>query len=427
MKRKIVIIGTGYVGLTAGVCLAFLGHEVICVDKDKDKIKNLKKGIIPIHEPGIATLLKKSKKNIEFTDNLKEALPESEAVFIAVGTPSKENGDIDLTHFKKAIREIAKLLRGYKVIVNKSTVPVGTGEWTVKEVRKYFKGKFAVVSNPEFLREGSAIKDFFNPDRIVIGTEDRRAKKIMIDIYSQINSPKIITNIKSAEMIKYAANAFLATKISFINEIANVCEKTGGDVEEVAKGIGLDRRIGKHFLKAGIGFGGSCFPKDVDGLASVAKKKKYDFHLLSSVSIVNAKQQLNFVRKIKKDLKKEKGKKICVWGLSFKPNTDDVRKSPALRVINLLKRYEINAYDPVATENAKKELGRKVKYFKDPLAAAKGADAVVLVTEWPEFKRINMKNLKKTMNNCYFFDGRNQLNADKMKKIGFKYYSIGRE
>lgn len=425
MKRKISIIGTGYVGLTLGVCLAFLGHEVICVDKDKEKIEKLKKGIVPIFEKGLKTLLKKSRKNIKFTSNLKDALTESEAVFMAVGTPSKENGDIDMTYFRKAVREVAKLMKDYKVIVNKSTVPVGTGDWTKKEIEKHYKGNFAVVSNPEFLREGSAVKDFLFPDRIVIGVEDKKAEKIMKDIYSSIEAPKVITNIKSAEMIKYAANAFLATKISFINEIANVCEKAGGNVEEVARGIGLDKRIGEHFLKAGIGFGGSCFPKDVDGLVSVAKKRKYNFHLLNSVGIVNKKQQLNFAKKIKKDLGKKK--KICVWGLSFKPNTDDVRKSPAIRVINLLKDYKINAYDPVATENAKKELGNKVNYFKNPLDAVKDTDAVVLVTEWPEFSRIDMKKVKRLMNDCYFFDGRNQLNPQKIRQVGFKYYSIGRE
>ena len=338
MKRKIAVIGTGYVGLTTGVCFASLGHKVICVDKDKNKIKKLKKGVIPIFEPGLDEILKNHRKNIEFTENLDEAVKKSEAIFIVVGTPSKKDGSIDMAHFKKAIKEVANLLKNYKVIVNKSTVPVGTGDWTKKEIKKYYKGNFSVVSNPEFLREGSALKDFLEPDRIVIGVEDEKAKEIMLDIYSSIEAPKMITDIKSAELIKYAANAFLATKISFINEIANICEKTGGDVKEVAEGIGYDKRIGKSFLKAGVGYGGSCFPKDINGLIEIADHKKYNSRLLKAVTIVNKSQQIKFVRKIKKILKKVNGDTVCIWGLSFKPNTDDVRKSPALEIIKRLQK-----------------------------------------------------------------------------------------
>jgi len=428
MKRKIAIIGTGYVGLTSGICFASLGHKITCVDKDKVKIQNLKKGVIPIYEPGLEDVLKKYRKNIEFTTDLEKAVSDNETVFIAVGTPSKEDGDIDMTYFKKAVKQIANSLDGYKVIVNKSTVPLGTGEWTIKEIKKHFKGDFSVVSNPEFLKEGSALKDFLEPDRVVIGVEDKKAEKIMLDIYSLIKAPKIVTNIKSAEMIKYAANAFLATKISFINEIANICERTGSNVEEVAKGIGCDKRIGKYFLRAGIGFGGSCFPKDVDGLISIARKKKYNFHLLESVTVVNKNQQINFINKIKKALKKIRGKTICIWGLSFKPKTDDVRKSPAIEIIKgLYKDYKIHAYDPIAIENAKKELGGKIKYFNNALDAVKDADILVLVTEWPEFLEIDMKKVKSSMRNSYFFDGRNQFDPNEMKKIGFNYYSIGRE
>jgi UDPglucose 6-dehydrogenase len=311
MKRKIAIIGTGYVGLTTGVCFAYLGHKIICVDNDKNKIQKLKKGIVPIFEPGLDEILKKHRKNIEFTENLKDAVKKSEIIFICVGTPSKKDGSIDLSYFKEAIREVAKLLENYKIIVTKSTVPVGTGDWTKKEIKKYYKGDFSVVSNPEFLREGSAIRDFLEPDRIVIGVEDERAKDMILDIYSSINAPKIITDIRSAELIKYAANAFLATKISFINEIANICEKVKCDVKKVAKGIGLDKRIGPKFLNAGIGYGGSCFPKDIDELMKIADGKRYNFKLLKAVTKVNENQQRNFVRKIKKILKKINGNTVC--------------------------------------------------------------------------------------------------------------------
>jgi len=429
MKRKIAIIGTGYVGLTTGVCLAYLGHKITCVDKDKVKIRNLKKGIIPIYEPGLKEVLEKHKRNIEFTTDLKSAVSKSEIVFIAVGTPSNEDGSIDMSYFKKAVREIACCLNGYKVIVNKSTVPVGTGDWTKREMGRHFKGEFSIVSNPEFLKEGSALKDFLEADRIVIGAEDKKAKEIMLDVYSSINSPKVITDVRSAEMIKYASNAFLATKISFINEIATLCERTGGNIEEVSKGIGYDKRIGKHFLRAGIGFGGSCFPKDVDGLVNIAEKKRYNFRLLKSVAVVNKNQQIRFVKKIKKALKKIKGKTVCIWGLSFKPKTDDVRKSPAIGIIKrLYKDCNIKAYDPVAIGNAKKELSlKKIKYYRSAFEAAKGADILVLVTEWPEFSEIDMKKVKSLMRNSYFFDGRNQFNPDEMRKIGFSYYSIGRK
>jgi len=429
MQRKIAVIGTGYVGLTSGVCLAYLGHHVICIDKEKAKIERLEKGSIPIFEPGLDDILKKNRAKIEFTTNLKEAIEKSEVIFICVGTPSRSNGNIDLTQFKKAVRSIAKVLGGYKVIVDKSTVPVGTGDWTKKEIAKYYKGDFAVVSNPEFLREGTAIKDFLEPDRIIIGSEDEQAKEIMLDIYSSINAPKIITDIRSAELIKYAANAFLATKISFINEIASVCERTGGDVKRVAEGIGLDKRIGKSFLNAGIGFGGSCFPKDVDGLMEVAKKKKYNFHLLKAVAVVNKNQQQKFLRKIKATLVKTKGKTVAIWGLAFKPNTDDIRKSPALEIIRQLLKsgYQVRAYDPVAMANAKKEVGTvKVRFCKNALEAARNADLLALVTEWPEFSEMEMVRVKKIMRQPHLLDGRNLFEPQEMKKIGFSYEGIGR-
>jgi len=358
---RIAVIGVGYVGLTVGIALASLGHNVICMDKDESKIEKLKKGIIPIYEPGLEDFLSKYNSNIEFTLDLSQVVKNSEVIFICVGTPSREDGSIDMSYYREAVLEIAKLMDGYKVIVNKSTVPVGTGDWVKEKIRKYYKGEFSVVSNPEFLREGSALKDFLEPDRIVIGVEDEKAKAIMLDIYSKINAPKLITDIRSAEMIKYTANAFLAMKISFINEIANICEKVGADVKKVAEGIGLDKRIGPYFLNAGIGYGGSCFPKDIDGLLMTANNHNYDFKLLKAVVEVNEYQQEKFVKRIIDILIKERGDTVAIWGLAFKPNTDDVRKSPALKIIGRLVEagYKIKAYDPKAMENAKRDGTRK--------------------------------------------------------------------
>ena len=433
--RKIAIIGVGYVGLITGIALASLGHKVVCMDKDKSKIEKLKKGDIPIYELGLENFLNRYRSSIEFTPDLREAAQKSEAIFICVGTPARDDGSIDMSYFKEAVDEIAKIIDSYKVIVDKSTVPVGTADWVRKEISKYYKGEFSVVSNPEFLREGSALKDFLEPDRIVIGVEDEKAKEIMLDIYSNIKTKKLITDIKSAEMIKYAANAFLAMKISFINEIANICEKVGADVKKVSQGIGLDKRIGPYFLNAGIGYGGSCFPKDVDGLISIANNHNYDFKLLKAVSEVNEYQQERFVKKIIDILTKTKGDTVAIWGLAFKPNTDDVRKSPALRIIKRLtgEGYKIKTYDPKATENAKKELHqlvndyvRSINFYGDPYEAVKGADVLALVTEWPDFLKLDMMKVKKLMRNPYFLDGRNQFDPEKIAKKGFHYEGIGR-
>lgn len=433
--RKIAVIGTGYVGLTTGVALSSLGHKVICMDKDELKIEKLKREIVPIYEPGLEDLLNTYKSNIKFTSELSKVVQESEIIFICVGTPSREDGSIDMSYFKEAVNEIAKVIDSYKIIVNKSTVPVGTADWVREEISKHYKGEFSVVSNPEFLREGSALKDFLEPDRIVIGVKDEKAKEIMLDIYSNVNAPKLITDIKSAEMVKYAANAFLATKISFINEIANICEKVGANVKKVAEGIGLDKRIGPKFLNAGIGFGGSCFPKDIDGLLTIANKNNYDFKLLKAVSEVNGYQQEKFVERIVDVLKKTKGNTIAVWGLAFKPNTDDVRKSPALKIIRRLveEGYKIKAYDPKAIKNAKKELQQLVKGYErsinfcgDPYEAVERSDVLALVTEWPDFLKFDMKKVKNLMRKPYFLDGRNQFEPEEMKNIGFYYEGIGR-
>ncbi|MFA5599169.1 MAG: UDP-glucose/GDP-mannose dehydrogenase family protein [Phenylobacterium sp.] len=430
MQRKIAIIGTGYVGLTTGACFAYLGHKVVCVDKDKLKIEKLIRGKVPIYEPGIEGILQKYSKNIEFTTDVKKAVKENQVLFIAVGTPSGSDGNIDMTFFKKAIAEIGENMDGYRVIVNKSTVPVGTGEWAKEELKKYYKGKFSVVSNPEFLREGSAIKDFLTPDRIIVGTDDEKAKEIMLDIHSSINAPFLITDIKSAEIIKYASNAFLATKISFINEIANICEKVGGDIVEVSRGVGMDARIGSKFLNAGIGYGGSCFPKDVDGLLSISTNHQHNFELLRAVAEVNRRQQERFIEKIKSILLKTKGDTVCVWGLSFKPNTDDVRKSPAIFIVNALcnQGIRVQVYDPIAMENAKKELPyENVHFCRDAFKAAEGADVLTLLTEWPEFSEIDFKKIKKKMRHHHVLDGRNHLESEEIKVLGFCYEGIGRK
>jgi len=434
--RKITIIGTGYVGLTTGVAFAFLGNKVICMDKDEEKINNLNKGIILIYEPGLEELLTSVKNNVEFTTDIEYAVNESEVIFICVGTPSREDGSIDMSYFKEAIGEIAKVINGYKVIVNKSTVPVGTADWVKEEIKKCFKGEFSVVSNPEFLREGSALKDFLEPDRIVIGVEDEIAKKIMSEIYSKINAPKVITDIRSAEMIKYAANAFLAMKISFINEIANICERIGADVKKVAEGIGLDKRIGPYFLNAGVGYGGSCFPKDIDGLLMIANDHNYDFKLLKAVAEVNEYQQERFVRKIVDTLRRENGNTVAILGLAFKPNTDDVRKSPAIRIIKRLieEGYKVKVYDPKAMNNAKKEfeiLGKlyldNICFCDDPYETVKDAYVLAIVTEWSDFLKLDMKRVKNLMYKPYLFDGRNTFEPKEIKRLGFYYEGIGRK
>jgi UDPglucose 6-dehydrogenase len=433
---KISIIGTGYVGLTTGVAIASLGNKVICVDKEEEKINKLNKGIIPIYEPDLEDLLCKFKANIEFTTDLEYAVKKSEVIFICVGTPSREDGSIDMSYFKEAVRDIAQLINGYKIIVNKSTVPVGTADWVKEEISIYYKGEFSVISNPEFLREGSALKDFLEPDRIVIGVEDEKAKTIMLEIYSKINAPKVITDIRSAEMIKYGANAFLAMKISFINEIANICEKVGADVKKVAEGIGLDKRIGPYFLNAGIGYGGSCFPKDISALISIANDYDYDFKLLKAVAEVNEAQQERFVRKIISILWKEKEDLVAVWGLAFKPNTDDVRKSPAIKIIRRLieEGYKVKAYDPKAMDNARKEfeiLGKKyldnVCFCNGPYEAVENAYALALVTEWSDFLNLDMKKVKSLMSKPYLFDGRNMFEPEEMRRLGFYYEGVGRK
>lgn len=427
---KVGVIGCGYVGLTTGVCLADLGHNVVFFDNDEEKIKNLISGKIPIFEPGLEQLIKKNKKRIKFSLDIKDLVFNSEVIFICVGTPSNPDGSPDLSYVENVSIEIAKYINEYKVIVEKSTVPVETSEWIRKTIEKYKKKEvsFDVVSNPEFLREGSAIDDFLKPDRIVIGVESEKAKKIMLKLYQKIKAPKIIVDTKSAEIIKHASNSFLATKISFINAVANICELSGADIEKVALGMGLDKRIGRSFLNAGIGYGGSCFPKDVDAFIWIAKKLGYDFGLLKEVKKINQIQKELFVKKIESTLWILKNKTIGVLGLSFKPNTDDIREAPSLYIINELKQKgaKIKAYDPKAMEKFKK-VYPDIQYCQTPYEVAEDSDCLIILTEWDMFKKINLNRIKKLMKHPLIIDGRNVYEIEKMQKLGFHYISIGRK
>ncbi|MBS3096399.1 UDP-glucose/GDP-mannose dehydrogenase family protein [Candidatus Woesearchaeota archaeon] len=429
---KIAVAGAGYVGLVTAACLAELGNEVICVDIDEDKISSLNGGIIPIYEPGLEELAirNKNRHRLAFSTDLRRAIKESDIVFICVGTPPKENGEADLSHVENVARTIAEVMDSYKVIVEKSTVPVETGDMVAKSIKAYnvHKADFDVVSNPEFLREGSAVSDFMHPDRIVIGSGSEKAVKIMQELYMPLNVPIIFTDIKSAEIIKHASNSFLAAKISFINAIANICELAGADVEKVAEGMGLDKRIGRHFLNAGIGYGGFCFPKDAEAFIRISEKLGYDFKLLKAVQETNFAQRKLFVRKIEKALWVVKGKAIGVLGLAFKPDTDDMRFAPSISIINDLQGEgaEIKAYDPKAMQKAKEVL-KGVEYCSSPYDAAKDSDALVIVTEWNEFKEMDLKKIKSLMKHPLIVDGRNIYNPDLMKKEGFTYISIGRK
>lgn len=431
MKKNIVIIGTGYVGTVVGACFAKFGHQVTCVDIDKEKIKKLKKGFSPIYEPGLQKIIRANlyQGRLHFTTSLPEALKDAEAVFIAVGTPSKADGSCEMKYVWQVARNIGQNLDHYVVVANKSTVPVGTASKVKEIIKKYYDNDFDVVSNPEFQREGSSVKDFLMPDRIVIGSESNRAKKIMLQIYEKIKAPKLIMDPESAEMVKYAANAFLATKISYINEIANICERVGADVGTVAEGVGMDKRIGYSFLKAGLGYGGSCFPKDVKALHNIAFQDGYDFKLLRGVIKVNQQQRDLVVNKIKRLLgQKLKDKKVAVLGLAFKNNTDDIRESASIDIINALQKSKIKiyAYDPMAVDNARKVLNHKVRYFKNPYKAVENVDLAVIATEWPEFVELNWRRIKKLMKTPKVVDGRNLLERAEMEGLGFKYDAVGR-
>ncbi|MCF6154195.1 MAG: UDP-glucose/GDP-mannose dehydrogenase family protein [Candidatus Brocadia sp.] len=432
---KICCIGCGYVGLVAGTCLSDMGNDVICIDVDKNKITSLKKGIIPIYEPGLKDMLDRNarEKRIAFSTNIKEGIQNSEVIFIAVGTPPDANNCADTSAIISVAENIGRHMGGYKVIVNKSTAPVGTLE-KIGKVIKSFQNKrikYDLVSNPEFMREGEAIKDFTNPDRIVIGLQSEKAKRIMTSIYSGIaraDKPIMFTDIRSAELIKYASNAMLATRISFMNEMAQLCEKVGGDIKAIAKGIGLDSRIGPRFLQAGAGYGGSCFPKDVKALIEIMKSNGVEAKILTAVDEVNELQKRSLIEKIKKLVPVLKGKNIAIWGLAFKPKTDDMREAPSISIIQQLQELgaKIKAFDPEAQETAKKIL-QDVTYCDDPYFAVKGCDALVIVTEWNEFRDLDLKRVKQLIKHPNIIDGRNIYEPDEVKKLGFNYICVGRK
>ncbi len=427
---KICVIGTGYVGLVTGVCMADLGNSVTCVDIDRKKISNLKKGILPIYEPGLDDLLKRNKKRLAFTNSIKEGIAGVQIIFIAVGTPPTESGEADLTFVKSVAKEIGKQMKSSKIIVDKSTVPAGTGDIVESIIEEYSKGKykFDVASCPEFLKEGSAINDFMNPDRVVIGAKRREAAEKVAEIFKPLNAKIIISDIRSAEMIKHASNTFLAMKISFINEVANICERVGADVEVVANGMGLDRRIGRMFLNAGAGYGGSCFPKDVAALRCMATNENYEPILLSAVMEVNRQQRKMIVNKIKNIMGTLEGRQIGILGIAFKPNTDDIRDAVSVDVINALleKGCRIKAFDPVAMPNAKKAV-KGVEFVKDSYAAAENVECLVILTEWNEFRELDMAKIKAIMKKPAVVDGRNIYDPEKLRKLGFTYTGIGRK
>lgn len=431
-------MGTGYVGLVTGTCLAELGNNVTCVDIDESKISKLKKGHIPIYEPGLTELTIRNFKEgrLKFTTDAKKAIQDGEVIFSAVGTPPDKDHKADLTAVKKVAETFGKSLNGYKIFVNKSTVPVGTSEMVHEIIVKESKNKykFDVVDNPEFLREGTAVKDFMNPDRIVVGIrkDAHKAKEMMEKLYSPLvraGRPLMFTDIHSAEIIKYASNSFLATKISFINEVANFCELVGADVKEVAKGMGLDDRIGSRFLHAGIGYGGSCFPKDVKAFIKTGEEKGYEFQILNAVENVNYAQKMKILQKLTKAIPNLQDKIIAIWGLAFKPKTDDMREAPSINIINgiLDAGGKINAFDPVAVENAKKLFKKDtVNFCETSYKAVKGADALLILTEWDEFRSADLRKVKELMRGNLICDGRNIYNPEEIKKMGFKYCSIGR-
>lgn len=427
---KITVIGTGYVGLVSGVCYAELGNEVVCVDKDVHKIKVLENGGIPIYEPGLQELVDRNvqQEKLYFTTDLKQGIKDSELVIIAVGTPPLPNGEADLRYIEFAAREIATLIENYTVIAIKSTVPVGTNDRIKQVIQEITAVEFDIVSVPEFLREGSAVNDTFHPDRIIIGGESQNAIDRIVELHKPLNAPFVITELRSAEMIKYASNAFLATKISFINEIANICERLGADVREVSRGMGLDKRIGKDFLNAGIGYGGSCFPKDTKALIQIAGNADYDFKLLKSVVEVNQMQRMGVIRKLKSALGELKGKTIAIWGLAFKPGTDDVRESPAFEIANYLLKSGcmLRLYDPVAMGNFRSYVDHaNIFWAENEWDAVASSDAVCLLTEWDIFKEIDLKVFAKHMEQPILIDGRNVFNVNQIKDAGVTYYPVG--
>jgi UDPglucose 6-dehydrogenase len=432
---KIAVVGTGYVGLVTGTCLAETGNQVICVDINEKKVEMMKNGQVPIYEPGLELLFNRNinQGRLNFTTSLQEAIEEAKIIFLALPTPPGGDGAADLSYVLGAAKDIAKLIREYKVIVTKSTVPVGTADKVTAIMKQNTNIEFAVVSNPEFLREGVAVDDFMKPDRVVIGTRDERARKLMAELYGPYvrqGNPIVFMDERSSELTKYAANSFLATKISFMNEIANLCEKVGADVDMVRRGIGSDDRIGRRFLFSGIGYGGSCFPKDVQALAKSAEENSYDFKILNSVMQVNELQKKLLVEKLKKYFAGDiKGKKFAMWGLAFKPETDDIREAPSLYIIDelLASGASVSVFDPEAMKNVKALLGDKIGYADNQYDTLDGADALLIVTEWSVFRTPDFDSVGNLLKNKVIFDGRNLYDLQKMIDCGFYYNSIGRK
>lgn len=432
---KIAVVGTGYVGLVTGTCFAETGNTVTCVDIDQEKVKKLQQGVVTIYEPGLEQLFERNIKQnrLFFTTNLEEGIKDAKIIFLALPTPPGEDGSADLKYILNVSEDLGPLLKEYVVVVDKSTVPVGTADKVRDRIAKKAKVEFDVVSNPEFLREGVAVEDFMKPDRVVIGTTSPKARKVMETLYAPFvrqGNPIIFMDERSAELTKYAANSFLATKITFMNEIANLCELLGADVDSVRKGVGTDSRIGKRFLFPGIGYGGSCFPKDVQALAKSSKDAKYDFKILNAVMDVNHSQKVKLIPRIKEYFKGNlKGKVIAIWGLSFKPHTDDIREAPALYNIEELlnEGVIIKAHDPEGMKNVERIMKDKIQYFNTPYEAAENADAIFIATEWPEFRAPDFDRLSSILKEKVIFDGRNLYDLNLMKELGYSYYSIGRE
>ena len=435
-KYKICVVGAGHVGLVAAACFAELGHKVICVDNDRKKVASLKKLQMPFYEPDLEPLVKKNFKhgNLIFSFSLDEGIKKSEVIFIAVGTPPQADGSADLTSIENVARTVARNLNSYKLVVEKSTVPVQTGRKIEETISRYKKNNVAydIASNPEFLREGKAVYDFFYPDRIVLGIGTKRAEQILKEIYASLKAKFVVTDRNTAELIKHASNSFLAATISFINAVARVCDRTGADVDKVAEAMGLDTRIGKDFLKAGVGYGGFCFPKDLEAFIYISRKLGYDFGLLKEVQKINENQPKYFVEKIKEHLWILKAKKVAVLGLSFKPDTDDMRFAPSVGIIQALAEEgaDLILYDPKAKEKAKQVLSRlglkKLKFAKDSYSAVKKSDCVCILTEWEEFSRLDFKKIKKIMHYPLIADGRNMFNPAKLTKLGFSYIGVGK-
>jgi UDPglucose 6-dehydrogenase len=432
MKSKhVAVVGSGYVGLVTGACLAEIGHRVVCVDSDRAKVRMLKKGHIPIYEPGLPEIVLSNRKarRLHFTNRLEEAMASAEYIFIAVNTPPLPNGEADLSYVETVARQVGRHLRRYTVVVDKSTVPVNTGDKVRQTLLLYGKKNvpFDVVSNPEFLREGTAVSDFMKPDRIVVGVESKKAETMMRELYAPVKAAMIVTDIKSAELIKHASNSFLATKISFANALAQMCDRVGADVTQVTQGMGADPRIGPSFLKAGLGYGGSCFPKDVSAFIHMAEEAGVDFKILRAVREVNDQARLWALERLKKALWNLRDKTVAVWGLAFKPDTDDLRNAPALDIIHRVQAEgcRVNAYDPVAMDKAR-ALVKNVRFCRNPYDAARGADAVLLCTEWKEFREVDLAKVKNLLRTPVFLDGRNLFDPAKVAAHGFQYHSVGR-